>query len=77
MLALHLPRLTHDLVALLDLLLPMESSWDGFRLRLRSLTTAAEIRYPGKSADKLDAKEMYKLCREIRDLVRISLGITP
>jgi HEPN domain-containing protein len=69
---------THDLVALLDLLLPTEPSWDKFRLRLRSLTTAAvEIRYPGKSADKLDAKEMYQLCREIRDLVRVSLGTIP
>jgi HEPN domain-containing protein len=69
---------THDLVMLLDLLLPMEPSWDGFRLRLRSLTTAAvEIRYPGKSADKLNAKEMYKLCQEMRDLVQKSLGITP
>jgi HEPN domain-containing protein len=69
---------THDLVVLLDLLLPMEPSWDGFRLRLRSLTTAAvEIRYPGKSADKLNAKEMYKLCQEMRDLVQKSLGITP
>jgi HEPN domain-containing protein len=69
---------THDLVVLLDLLLPMEPSWDGFRLRLRSLTTAAvEIRYPGKSADKLNAKEMYKLCQEMRDLVQKSLGIPP
>jgi HEPN domain-containing protein len=69
---------THDLVVLLDLLLPMEPSWDGFRLRLRSLTTAAvEIRYPGKSADKLNAKEMYKICQEMRDLVQKSLGITP
>jgi HEPN domain-containing protein len=69
---------THDLVVLLDLLLPIEPSWDGFRLRLRSLTTAAvEIRYPGKSADKLNAKEMYKLCQEMRDLVQKSLGITP
>ncbi len=47
-------------------------------MRLRSLTTAAvEIRYPGKFADKFDAKEMYKLCREIRDLVRVSLGTIP
>jgi len=69
---------THDLVVLLDLLLPIEPSWDGFRLCLRSLTTAAvEIRYPGKSADKLNAKQMYKLCQEMRDLVRMSLGITP
>ncbi len=69
---------THDLVTLLDLLLPMEPSWDVFRLRLRGLTMAAvEIRYPGKSADKLDAKEMYKLCRELRDLVQMKLGTTP
>jgi HEPN domain-containing protein len=68
---------THDLVMLLDLLLPMEPNWDEFRLRLRRLTTSAvEIRYPGKSATKLNAKEMYTLCKEMRDLVRVSLGIT-
>jgi HEPN domain-containing protein len=67
---------THDLVMLLDLLLPMEPNWDEFRLRLRRLTTSAvEIRYPGKSATKLNAKEMYSLCKEMRDLVRVSLGI--
>jgi HEPN domain-containing protein len=67
---------THDLVALLDLLLPIKPSWDEFRFRLRDLTTAAvEIRYPGKSADKLAAKEMYKLCQDVRELVRKNLGI--
>jgi HEPN domain-containing protein len=69
---------THDLVVLLDLLLPMEPNWVQFRLSLRRLSTAAvEIRYPGKSADKLNAKEMYKLCQEMRSLVRISLELTP
>jgi HEPN domain-containing protein len=69
---------THDLVVLLDLLLPMEPNWAQFRLSLRRLSAAAvEIRYPGKSADKLNAKEMYKLCQEMRSLVRISLELTP
>jgi HEPN domain-containing protein len=67
---------THDLVMLLDLLLPMEPNWDEFRLSLRRLTTSAvEIRYPGKSATKLNAREMYSLCKEMRNLVRVSLGI--
>jgi HEPN domain-containing protein len=68
---------THDLVVLLELLLPMEPSWDEFRLRLRRLTTSAvEIRYPGKSATKLNAREMYSICKEMRSLVRASLKMT-
>lgn len=69
---------THDLVVLLDLLLPLEPNWNTLRVQLRELTMAAvEIRYPGKSADKVMAQEVYKLCTTMRDLARSHLGIMP
>src|SRR5262245_61301153 len=41
---------THDLAALLNLLLPLEPSWEPLRLSLRTLTTfAVGVRYPGES----------------------------
>jgi HEPN domain-containing protein len=67
---------THDLVILLDLLVPIKPQWNQFRSRLRLLTLAAvEIRYPGKSADQVMAEEFYQLCVEVRAVVRSSLGL--
>jgi HEPN domain-containing protein len=69
---------THNLVVLLDLLLPLEPNWKLLRPELQALTLfAVEIRYPGTSADKVTAREMVKICREIRTLVRTSLGLMP
>jgi HEPN domain-containing protein len=67
---------THDLVVLLDLSLSIAPQFEPFRLRLRLLSLAAvEIRYPGRSADQAMAEEFYQLCAEMRDLVRLALGI--
>ena len=69
---------THNLVVLLDLLLPLEPSWKLLRPEVQMLSLfAVEIRYPGTSADKMTAREMVKICREIRTLVRASLGLMP
>jgi HEPN domain-containing protein len=69
---------THNLVVLLDLLLPLEPNWRPLRPELQALTLfAVEIRYPGTSADKVTAREMVKICRKIRTLVRASLGLMP
>ena len=69
---------THNLVVLLDLLLPLEPSWKLLRPEIQMLSLfAVEIRYPGTSADKMTAREMVKICREIRTLVRASLGLMP
>lgn len=49
---------------------------DQFRPRLRLLTLAAvEIRYPGRSADQAMAEEFYQLCIEVRDSIRVILGL--
>jgi HEPN domain-containing protein len=68
---------THDLRLLLNLLLPLEPGWQQWRDSLIDMTTAAvEVRYPGFSANREIAEEMYKLCAEVRQTVRQSLGVT-
>jgi HEPN domain-containing protein len=68
-------RKTHDLGALLDLLIPTEPSWNVFRNRLNLLTdSAVEVRYPGISVDKTIAREMLMVCREVRQIIRFSLA---
>ncbi|MGL5064139.1 MAG: HEPN domain-containing protein [Microcoleus sp.] len=69
---------THNLTVLLDLLLPVEPSYDTFRSKLLALTAfAVAYRYPGASADKDTAREALKFCKEIRQEVRFSFGLTP
>lgn len=67
---------THDLRLLLNLLLPLQPDWERWREGLSSLTTAAiEVRYPGFSANREIAAEMYHLCVAVRQSVRQSLGL--
>jgi HEPN domain-containing protein len=67
---------THDLVALLQLLLPAEPLWAGFAPALRGLNNyAVKFRYPGHRATRADARQALKACRSIRGDVRLSLGL--
>lgn len=67
---------THDLNLLLKLVLPVEPFWEAYRWQLDVLTDyAVEYRYPGETADKHDAKSALKICKQIRALVRESLGL--
>ena len=69
---------THDLSALLNLLLSVEPSWESLRPHRRALTTfAVGVRYPGESADKAMAREALALCRTVRRHIRLSLGLEP
>lgn len=69
---------THNLTFLLDLLLPVEPSYDTFRPKLLALTAfAVAYRYPGASADKDTARVALKFCKEIRQEVRLGFGLTP
>jgi HEPN domain-containing protein len=69
---------THNLTFLLDLLLPIEPGWDIFRQKLLALTAfAVAYRYPGASADKDTARQALNFCKEIRQEVRLSFGLTP
>ena len=68
---------THDLEALLNLLLPLEPLWDSFRPTLNLLGgTAVKARYPGHDLQREDARFALKTCRTIRKEVRLALGLT-
>ena len=66
----------HDLSALLELVLPIEPSWEAFREDLAHLTDfAVSFRYPGESADRESAVSARKRCRGFRDAARKALGV--
>ena len=67
---------THDLVALLQLLLPVEPLWASFAPVLRRLNDyAVKFRYPGHVATRADAREALRVCRSIRTEVRLSISL--
>jgi len=69
------PR-THDLEALLDLLLPLEPMWDSFRSTLNDLTSfAVAFRYPGDSATREMAKAAVRDATTIRDQMRRDMSL--
>ena len=69
---------THDLAALLELLLPVDPTLETARPALNVLSSyAVETRYPGESATKEEAREALAYCRQIRSVVRQRLGLHP
>lgn len=70
------PR-THDLEALLELVLARCPELAPLREELRSLTDqAVEVRYPGASAECGDAEGALETAKRVRARVRGSLGLT-
>lgn len=66
----------HDLVLLLQRLLPVEPLWAAFGPPLRRLNDyAVMFRCPGPVATRADAREALKSCRAIRAEIRHSLGL--
>ncbi len=66
----------HDLVALLEIVLPVEPSWERFREDLAYLSDfAVSFRYPGESADQESASDAQKRCRAFRQVARKALGL--
>jgi len=71
-----IPR-THDLVALLDVVLRIEPTWESFRESLAYLSQyAVAFRYPGETADRSRALDARRRCRSFRNAARRGLGIT-
>src|SRR5439155_24394135 len=69
------PR-TNDLIALLNLLAPVEPLWVGWRDALRDMADSAiVIRYPGKWTTGQEASDAYETCTEVRAAVRATLGL--
>ena len=68
----------HDLVALLEQILPLEPSWESFRADLAYLTDfGVAFRYPGESADRGSAMEARERCRKFRGAARKALALKP
>jgi len=69
---------THNLVALLDLALALQPSWEMMRTDMEALTAmAVGFRYPGRAADKAVARGALKVARHVRSLARLALGLKP
>ncbi|MFH1434722.1 MAG: HEPN domain-containing protein [Pseudomonadota bacterium] len=68
---------THDLTAILNMLLAKEPAWDHLQPALDALTSiGVEVRYPGTFADADDSREALQTAQSVRDLVRPSLGLS-
>ena len=68
---------THHLVALLEILLKAEPSWELLRPQMQSLNAySVSVRYPGEAADKAIAREALLLARAIRADARQKLGLS-
>lgn len=72
---LAIPR-THNLFALLTLILPLEPAWSVLAADLNVLSTfAVAYRYPGVSATKVDAKDALNRCRKVRRTIRAAFSL--
>jgi len=68
---------THDLVALLNLVLAIEPSWSSLVSDLRALSVFGVVfRYPGVSADRSLARDAVARCKRVRAVIRSGLGLT-
>ncbi len=69
------PRV-HSLTLLLHRILPLEPAWTVLKPEAAQLTAyAVEFRYPGKTADKLLARDAVKQAARIRECARRRLGL--
>ena len=67
---------THNLTALLQLLLPAYPTWNLLHPSVQVLSNyAVAYRYPGNTAVRSDARDAVRLCREVREAVRISFSL--
>ena len=68
---------THHLVALLELVLTVEQSWELLRPQMQSLSAySVSVRYPGEATDKAMAREALHIARAIRSRIRGKLGLS-
>ncbi len=66
---------THDLIALLELCIPVEPLWEAFRTPLIILNRyAVDFRYPGESATREEAREGVYIMQSLREAMRKALG---
>lgn len=66
---------THNLIRLLDLLLPIDPALDSYRDELNILAQFAVVfRYPGETASKSTASQALKICKSFRKEALVSFG---
>lgn len=69
---------THDLEALLEVIVTEDASWEDLRTSLVRLTSSAvEVRYPGFFADAVDVDEAIETAKNVRSRCRSALGLSP
>ena len=67
---------THDLSALLDLAVTIESEWELLRAAAELLTDyAVRFRYPGAAATKAKARQAVESCELVRERTRLALRL--
>jgi HEPN domain-containing protein len=67
---------THNLVALLNQILPHAAEWEMLRPELADLSQFAVVfRYPGSDADRPLARRAIETCLKIRQAARLRLGL--
>ena len=67
---------THNLIALLDLLLSRDGGWTDARQHLEVLTVyAVSVRYPGESVDRSSAREAVRHAAAVRNRARRALSL--
>ena len=67
---------THNLLTLLDLVLPSRPEWEDLAQRLEGITQyAVDLRYPGDHAGRQDAVEAVDIAREVKRRARLVLGL--
>lgn len=67
---------THNLIALLEQLLAVASTWEEARPHLEYLTAFSVLfRYPGESADKPTARQAVAHCQTFRSQLRTALDL--
>ena len=68
---------THDLIPLGTQILSVDPLFVTFLPALRTLNVyAVDFRYPGRTADKIAAKEAVSHCTSLRKYIRQLLGLT-
>jgi HEPN domain-containing protein len=69
------PR-THDLVELLDLIVPTRPAWDAWRADFNRISSyAVAFRYPGRSASAVEVRLSLATSDVVRTTIRIDLGL--
>ena len=68
---------THDLLALFEDIIILEPHWEYLHDGLGDLNSyAVALRYPGLDATNEQAERSVELCRVVRKIVRLTLGLS-